>query len=409
MLVESLIRNTVELQGFKVVAVTGDAAGLVVEIAPDRRYTPVCSKCGNPACYRDTRAARMFRHVPLWGIPVSFRYRLRRVTCRCCGGVYVEQISWASGKRRFTRELMVTLATWARTLPWRQVATLFGCAWGTVSAAVNEAVAYGLAHRDLGELTHIGIDEISRKRGHVYVTNVYDLVSKRLIWSGEGRSESTLKAFFDFLGSERIAKLQGICCDMWQPYIDVIKERAPQAVLVFDKFHIIRHLMEAVDQVRRDEIREKGAEHKQLVARTRYVWLKNPWNLTDKQAARLSELERLNLKINRAYLLKEAFREFWNYRRAGWALRYLKRWFWWATHSRLPPIRDFAWMLRRHEQDILNYFRVPIHNGTVEGLNNKAKLVIHKAYGFRTASNYILNLYHCLGDLPLPQIMHRFV
>ena len=196
---------------------------------------------------------------------------------------------------------------------------------------------------------------------------------------------------------------------MWQRYIDVIKVRAPQAVLVFDKFHIVRHLMDAVDQVRRDEIREKGAAHKQLLARTRYVWLKNPWNLTGTQAARLSELERLNLKINRAYLLKEAFREFWNYRRAGWAKRYLKRWFWWATHSRLPPIRDFAWMLRRHEHDILNYFRVPIHNGTVEGLNNKAKLIIHKAYGFRTAANYIRNLYHCLGDLPLPRIMHRFV
>jgi transposase len=304
---------------------------------------------------------------------------------------------------------MVTLATWSRTLPWQQVAKLFGCAWGTVAAAVEEAVEYGLAKRDLGELTHVGIDEISRKRGHVYVTNVYDLIAKRLVWSGAGRSADTLKAFFDFLGPERIGKLKGICCDMWQPYIEVIKERAPQAVMVFDRFHIVRHLMDAVDQVRRDEIREKGAAHKQLVTRSRYVWLKNPWNLTDAQATRLSQLEGLNLKINRAYLLKEAFREFWNYRRAGWAKRYLKRWFWWATHSRLPPMRDFAWMLRRHQGDILNYFRVPIHNGSVEGLNNKAKLIIHKAYGFRTATTYIRNLYHCLGDLPLPKIMHRFV
>ena len=109
------------------------------------------------------------------------------------------------------------------------------------------------------------------------------------------------------------------------------------------------------------------------------------------------------------YLLKELFRHFWEYRRGGWAKRYLKKWFWWATHSRLEPMRDFAWMLRRHEQGILNYFRVPIDNGTVEGLNNKAKLVIHKAYGFRTANNYIRNLYHCLGNLPLPQTVHTFV
>ena len=159
---------------------------------------------------------------------------------------------------------------------------------------------------------------------------------------------------------------------------------------------------------RRDEIREKGADHKELVAKTRYIWLKNPWNLTARQQARLSELEQLNLKINRAYLLKEAFREFWDYRRPSWAKRYLNRWFWWATHSRLEPMRDFAWMLRRHQDDLMNYFRLPIHNGTVEGLNNKAKVISHKAYGFRTAKTFIRNLYHCMADLPLPETVHTF-
>lgn len=409
MLIESLIKQTVELQGFRVVEVTGGVSGLVVMIAPDRRFSPRCGQCLELAPYRDTRPTRRFRHVPMWGIPVELRYAPRRVSCCRCSGVHVEAMPWVSGKQRMTRALMVTLAMWTRVLPWKQVARLFRCAWGTVATAVEEAVAYGLAHRDLEGLTHIGIDEISRKRGHVYVTNVYDLVSKRLIWSGEGRSKETLEAFFDFLGPEKTAALQGICCDMWQPYIDTIKERAPQAVLVFDKFHIVRHLMEAVDQVRRDEIREKGPAHKALMYKTRFIWLKNPWNLTETQAFRLSELERLNLKINRAYLLKELFRHFWDYTYAGWARRYLNRWFWWATHSRLAPMRKFAWMVRRHEEDILNYFRTPIDNGTVEGLNNKAKLVIHKAYGFRTAKNYIRNLYHCLGDLPLPQTVHTFV
>ena len=331
------------------------------------------------------------------------------MNCPRCDGVHVEAMPWVSGKQRMTRALMVTLATWTRVLPWKQVAQLFHCAWGTVATAVEEAVAYGLAQRNLEGLTHIGIDEISRKRGLVYVTNVYDLRSKRLVWCGEERSKETLEAFFAFLGPEKTAALEGICCDMWQPYIDVIKEQAPQAVLVFDKFHIVRHLMEAVDRVRRDEVREKGPVHKALIVKTRFIWLKNPWNLTEGQAFRLGELEQLNLKINRAYLLKELFHHFWVYTYAGWARRYLKRWFWWATHSRLEQMRGFAWMVRRHEEDILNYFRMPIDNGTVEGLNNKAKLVIHKAYVFRAAKNYIRNLYHCLGDLPLPQTVHTFV
>ena len=146
---------------------------------------------------------------------------------------------WVSGTQQLTRALLVTLATWARALPWQQVARLFRCSWGTVATAVEAAVAYGLAHRDLDDVTPIGIDAISRKRGHVYVTNVYDLARKRLVWSGEGRSTETVEAFFDVLGPEKRAALEGVCCDMWQPYIDVIKARAPQAVLVFDKFHIV--------------------------------------------------------------------------------------------------------------------------------------------------------------------------
>ena len=408
MLVETLIKNTLEMQGFRVVNVTFIKNNLEAELAPDRRYAPRCGVCGRRASYRDTRPTRRFRHVPLWGITVHLLCAPRRVNCKHCGGIHVEALPWSSGKQQFTHALMVTLSTWARILTWQQVATLFHCAWSTVAKAVDEAVRYGLANRDLSEVTLIGIDEISRKRGHVYVTNVYDLDSRRLLWSGEGRGKATLQAFFETFGQEQTAQLVGVCCDMWQPYVDVVKDNAPNALLVFDKFHIVQHLSKAVDQVRRDEIREKGAEHKTLMNKTRYIWLKNPWNLTEKQKGRLSELEKLNLKINRAYLLKESFRKFWDYRNPVWAKHYLDKWFWWATHSRLQPIRDFAWMLRRRQDDLLNYFNAPIDNGTVEGLNNKAKIISHKAYGFRTASNYIRNLYHCMAELPSPKTMHTF-
>lgn len=409
MLIEQIIKQTVDLQGFRVHAVTKKGSGLVAEIRPDDRYCIRCGTCGTPSRYRDSRNVRFFRHVPLWNIPVWLHYQPRRVYCSSCQGIRVEKLPWVAGKHRFTTAFACFMAGWARMLPWYTVAKLFDCAWGTVASAVKEVVDYGLKHRDLSSITHIGIDEISRKKGHVYLTNVYDLHSKTLIWSGEGRTKETLRSFFKYLGPERTDKLQGICCDMWQSYIDVVKECAPQATLVFDKFHIVRHLMEAVDQVRRSEIHEKGKEHKELMKDSRYIWLKNPWNLTPKQQARLSNLEKMNLKINRAYLLKERFRDFWSYKTKTWAIKHLKQWFWWATHSRLKPMRDFAWMVRRHEENILTWFHMPIHNGTVEGLNNKAKVVSHKAYGFRTASNYIRNLYHCMSDLPEPPLMHRFV
>ena len=190
MLVETLTKNTLEMQGFRVVEVKVIRDRLEAVLAPDRRYSPRCNVCGHKAFYRDTRPARKFRHVPLWGIEVFLSYAPRRVTCSHCGGIFSEALPWASGQRRFTKALMVTLATWARVLTWKQVARLFRCAWGTVAAAVDEAIQHGLAHRDLSEVTLIGIDEISRKRDHVYVTNVYDLDGRRLIWSGEDATKT---------------------------------------------------------------------------------------------------------------------------------------------------------------------------------------------------------------------------
>ena len=409
MLVEQIIKQTLDLQGFRVHSVTKDADGLIAEIRPDARCRIRCGTCGCPAVYRDMRDARLFRHVPLWNMPLWFKYEPRRVFCSACGRVRTEQLPWATGKQRMTRAYSCFLVKWAEMLPWRSVAQLFRCAWGTVATAVKSVVRYGLEHRDLSGITHIGIDEISRRKGQVYLTNVYDLRSKTLIWSGAERSKDTLRSFFKYLGPERTGKLQGICCDMWQPYVEIIKECAPQASLVFDKFHIVGHLMEAVEQVRRDEIREKGKEHRDLMKDSRYIWLKNPWNLTPKQRAKLSHLEQMNLKINRAYLLKERFRDFWCYKTKPWASKYLKQWFWWATHSRLKPIREFAWMIRRHEENILSWFHMPINNGSVEGLNNKAKVISRKAYGFRTADHFICNLYHCMSYLPAPPLLHRFV
>ena len=407
--IKSLIKETLSLQGFRVDSIDRYSFGINIKIVPDRRYRPRCGKCGHTGKYRDTRSERQFKHVPLWGIPVFLSYSPRRVLCKHCCGIYVEQIPWAAGKRRLTDAFACYLATWARFLPWIEVARLFHCVWGTVAASVDFVVQYGLDNRDLSGITHIGIDEIARRKGHKYLTNVYDLKTRKLIWSGEGRSEQTLRQFFEHLGPEKAKNIQGICCDMWMPYINVIEEKAPDALLVFDKFHIVRHLMNAVDQVRRDEVIEKGKEHKQLLKHSRYIWLKNPWNLTAKQKAKLGSLEKLNLKINRAYLLKESFRNLWSYKTVGWATKYLKQWFWWATHSRLDPIRKFAWMIRRHQDNILSYFKLPINNASVEGLNNKAKVISRRAYGFRSVRSHILNLYHCLADLPWPKMVHTFV
>lgn len=409
MLIESIVLGTLGIKRHVVKAVEEKDDGLVIDLDLRKRRRLPCGSCGTLGRIRDRLAVRTWKHVPLWGIPVSLRYAPARVRCPKCGVIRVEAIPWSQGKCRLSSGLIWLLASWCKLLAWDQVAKLFDVHWNTVATAVRQAVAYGLEHRDMGQVLYIGVDELSRQKGHVYVTNVYDLKDKCLLWSGEGRSQETLRAFFKEHGEGLKQRVKAVCCDMWQPYIDTIKEHLPGAVLVFDKFHIAQHLLKAVDEVRREEAHELKKTNPELLKRTRYIWLKNPENLTDKQRARLSHLEKLNLHCNRAYLLKESFREFWDYSSKGWARRFLKKWFWWATHSRLKPMRDFAWMLRRHEEDILNYFDQPISNGAVEGMNNKAKVVSHRCYGFRTAKNYITALYHCLGKLPEPELVHRFL
>ena len=408
MLVKTIARKTLELKNHKIDKIKETPEGTIeIHISHKKRRLLPCKNKDGKYKVVDQLPERRWQHVSLWGREVKIVYSPCRVMCQ--GKLLVEDIPWSRGKIRISAALIAHIGILAELLPWKQVAELFHVHWDTVRNAVKQIVEYGLEHREIGDVIYFGIDEISRKKGQVYLTNVYDLKEKRLLWSGKGRDKTTINKFYNEVGHKLNASVTAICCDMWQPYIDNLKLYFPDAIIVFDKFHIVSHLNKAVDEVRREEARELKKTEPDILKGTRYLWLKNPWNLTDKQKVKLSTLEKLNLKINRAYLLKENFQYVWEYKYPGWAKKFLKQWFWMATHSRLKPLRDFAWMVRRHEEGILNYFKVPISNGIVEGLNNKAKVISHRAYGFRTVSTYKLALYHCMGKLPRPESSFKFL
>lgn len=408
MLVKTIARKTLELKNHKIDKIKETPEGTIeIYISHKKRRLLPCNNDEGKYKVVDQLHERRWQHVSLWGREVEIVYSPCRVMCQ--GKLVVEDIPWSRGKIRISAPLISHIGILAELLPWKQVAELFHVHWNTVRNAVKQIVEYGLEHREIGDVIYFGIDEISRKKGQIYLTNVYDLKEKRLLWSGEGRNRATINKFYNQVGHKLNASVIAICCDMWQPYIDNLKLYFPDAIIVFDKFHIVSHLNKAVDEVRREEARELKETEPDLLKGTRYLWLKRPGNLTDTQRVKLSTLEKLNLKINRAYLLKENFQYVWEYKYPGWAKKFLKQWFWMATHSRLKPLRDFAWMVRRHEEGILNYFKVPISNGIVEGLNNKAKVISHRAYGFRTVETYKLVLYHCMGKLPRPESSFKFL
>ena len=385
---------------------------LEVDVQPRANGQAICPACERPAPGYDRLPPRRFEFVPLWGMKVFLVYAPRRVDCPRCG-VKVEGMPWGIGKHPLTQAYAWFLATWAKRLSWQEVAEVFHMSWDAVFGAVEMAVAWGRAHRDLSGIHSLGIDELAWGRGHRYLTVVYqiDAHCKRLLWVGEKRTVKTLLRFFCWLGQERSAALRFVCSDMWKPYLKVIAKKAGQALHVLDRFHIMAHMSKAIDEVLAKEARESKARgYEPVLTKTRWLLLKRPENLTEKQGARLAKLLRYNLRAVRAYLLKEYFQFFWGYRSPHWAGRFLDQWCTRTMRSKLEPMKRVARMLRGHRGLLLNWFRAKgqLSSGVVEGFNTKAKLTTRKAFGFRTYHALQVALYHTLGALPEPQVTHRF-
>lgn len=308
---------------------------------------------------------------------------------------------------------MQYLANWARKLSWKDVARSFHTSWEKVYKSVEHIVNWGLEHRDLSEITAIGVDEIQWHRGHKYLTLVYQINAEcvRLLWIGKDRTEETFSKFFDDMGSKRSELIEFVCSDMWKPYLKVIKNRISSAVHILDRFHIVARLNKALDEVRAGEHRKMKADgYDPILTKSRWVLLKRPENLTEKQEMKLSELLKYNLQSMRAYLLKEEFRCFWDYVSPAWAGKFLDRWTTRVMRSKIEPLKREAKTLRKHKELILNWFRAKkaFSSGIVEGLNIKVKLTVRKSYGFRTQKCTEIALYHVLGKLPEPPLTHKF-
>jgi len=386
---------------------------LEVEIRARKNSRPICSGCRRRGGTYDRLPARRFLFVPLWQLQVYFVYAMRRVNCRDCGKVLVEEVPWALGKNRLTKACQWFLARWAQRMSWQEVARTFGTTWDHVFSSVRYAVFWGVVHRTIKGVKAIGVDEIQWGHGHQYLTLVYqiDQGCKRLLWVGKERTGDCLRQFFQLMPKTFARNLKFVCSDMWQAYVEVIAECAPRAVHVLDRFHIMRLLNKAIDQVRREEVKRLERDgYEPVLTHSRWCLLKRLENMTQKQTVKLSELMQYNLQSMRARLSREDFQRFWEYESVTWATKFLDEWCARTMRSKIEPMKKVVRSLRAHKDLILNWFRADgqISAGTVEGFNNKAKLAIRKAYGFRTYQSLELALYHQLAELPIPKHTHEF-
>jgi transposase len=393
------------LPGASVRAVRFDHDGVVVAVALRRRRR-VCSRCGQVcAATHDTVLSR-WRHLDLGGQRCYLVAWLRRVKCRDCG-VRVEAVPWARPGSRFTRDFEDVVAFLAQQMAKDPIARLMRVAWDTVGRIVDRVVAERLDGGRLHGLARIGVDEVSYRRRHRYLTVVADHDSGRIVWVAKGRNRATLQSFFDELG-DRKASIRAVSIDMSGGYEKAIRDHAPHAKIAFDPFHVVRVAADAVDQVRRDEWNAHDRSHTtagRWVKNTRWALLKAPDRQSLDQLGTLGEVYQRNQRLYRAFLLYHQLRLLYALEDPALAPAHLDAWLGWASRSKLAPFVKAARTIRRHRAGVLAAIRLGLSNGRLEGLNSRVRLISHRSFGFHSAAPLIALIYLCCGgitiDLPL--------
>ena len=405
MRITTLFRRLLGVISLLVSSVTFEEEGLVLRVRP-RWIKPRCGGCGRRAPGYDQLPERYWRHMELGRTRIWLAYALRRVDCEDCG-IHTEQVPWAHHNSRFTSDFEELVAYLAQSTDKTKVSELMRISWRTVGTIVERVVARNLDPTRLEGLVNIGVDEFSYRKRHRYITTVVDHDRRRVVWAAPGKTADVLKAFFEELGEARRAGIECVTMDMAQTYIKAVEESLPHAQIVFDRFHVQRLASDALDEVRRAQLREiRGTDEGRELFRSRFALLKNPWNLTRKEKQKLSEVQRTNAPLYRAYLLKETLAQALDYLQPWRAERALREWLAWASRSKLKPFVKAARTIRKHLDGILAYFQARLTNGLTEGFNNKLRMIARRAFGFLSATALISMLYLCSGgirlDPPLP-------
>ena len=330
---------------------------------------------------------------------VYLAFELRRVDCLICGKVKTERLDFLADNPFYTKRFAWHIGRRCRGASISDVAKEFKLDWHTVKSLDKQYMAEQLKRAGLPGPKAIGIDEISIRKGHTYRIVVSDLIRKRQIWfGGVDRSEASMAQFYTALGVRKSGRIRLAVMDMWKPFRNVTARHAPQAAILFDKFHITRHLGEALDKVRKAEYARLSGKDRAYIKGQKYTLLSNRENLSCDGRAALKQLLAANKRLNTAYLLKEQFGQLWSYRREAWARRFFEQWRASLRWQRLKPFEKFADLIERHWDGIAAYCRPEnkVSLGFVEGLNNKIRVIQRRAYGLRDEDYLRLKVLTCM-------------
>ena len=275
--------------------------------------------------------------------------------------------------------------------------------WDEGWGIAERAVARGLLRRGVVAPAHMGVDEKAAGRGQDYITVVCDIDAGTVVHIADERKQASLDAYFDTLGAEDLARIEAVAIDRWEPYANSVRAHLEDAdtKIVFDRYHVMSHTTKAVDTVRKAENRRLRAEDNNVLVGAKYLFLYSAENLPERHAERFNALRDSDLKTARAWAIKEDLRWLWAYVRRRWADKHWKRWYFWATHSRLQPVIDVAKMIQRHHHGVMAFFAHRLTSATAEGLNSRIQAIRVAARGYRNREHFKTAIYFHLGGLDL--------
>ncbi len=375
---------------------------LWLDVRPTTR-TAYCGSCLRPCARRYDHRAREWRHTDLGETRVLLRYELARVDCEECGPT-TELVPWAAHAAWHTYDFEELVAYKAQGSDQSRVAKEMRISWSTVGSIVQRVVRrrLGDASGMLDGLRCIGLDELSYRKHHEYVSIVVDHDRCRVVWAGEGKSGETLDCFFALLGKERAAQLEHVSIDMSAAYEAGVRRNAPNAEIVFDRFHVQKLAHDALDEVRREVVRElKGTHEGKALKDTRYSLHRSDVNLTPKDNERIATVMATNAPLFRAWMLKSVLVSVLNESTEAQARTRLEGWLRWASRCHLKPFVRVGRTIRKHFEGIMAYVRTGISNGRSEGMNGKVRVITRRAFGFHAASSLIAMLYLCCSGMKL--------
>jgi transposase len=345
------------------------------------------------------RKVRRVRDLSCGDTRIFLDLEVRRIDCRCCGKVKRERLDFLADNPLYTKRFAYYVGRRCRDATIKAVAGELMLDWHTVKALEMQYMQAQLKRAGTPAPRAIGIDEIAIRKGHSYRIVVSDLERGRPIWfGGKDRSEASMGAFYGWLGPRKSARLGLAVMDMWKPFRLATATHAPQAAILFDKFHVVRHLGEALDEVRKSEYRRLAERDRRYIKGQKYTLLSRRENLTLPGRRALKTLLAANKRLNTAYVLKESFGQLWSYEREGWARRFFDNWRASLKWQRLKPYEKFAAMIDRHWDGIAAYCRPQnkVSLGFVEGLNNKIRVIQRRAYGLPDENYLRLKILTCM-------------